>query len=386
MKILYFSRDYTPHDYRFLEKLAETNHRVYYLRLEQAGVQIEDRPLPPAVEIIPWSAGVAPARLQDGPRLVYDLRRILNRVRPDLVHAGPVQRPALLAALAGARPLVSMSWGYDLLQDAERSRWWRAATRFTLRHSAAFVGDCETIRRLAIGYGMASDRIVTFPWGVNLEHFSLNGRRAPGRGEMFTLLSTRSWAPIYGVETIARAFVRVAKEHPELRLLMTGGGPLAGRLRELLGGFAGEPTLVTPDPLPAGYLPSTTRPLPGRVVFPGLIRYTGLPRCYRSADLYVSASHSDGSSISLLEAMACGCPALVSDIPGNREWIVPGENGWLFPPGDAEALAAGIENALANRSRLAEMGSAARRTVEARADWERNFPRLLEAYQIALSR
>jgi hypothetical protein len=57
-----------------------------------------------------------------GLRLLVDLKKVLRSVKPDLVHAGPIQRAAFLTALAGFRPLVSMSWGYDLLVDAERSR------------------------------------------------------------------------------------------------------------------------------------------------------------------------------------------------------------------------------------------------------------------------
>ena len=68
-----------------------------------------------------------------------------------------------------------MSWGYDLLQDAERNAAWSWATRYTLKHSAAMVGDCNTIRQLAVSYGMPDERIVTFPWGIDLEHFT------PGR-------------------------------------------------------------------------------------------------------------------------------------------------------------------------------------------------------------
>jgi len=85
-----------------------------------------------------------------------------------------------------------------------------------------------------------------------------------------------------------------------------------------------------------------------------------------------------------LEALACGTPAIVSDIPGNREWIEPGEVGWLFRDGNAEALAAAILNAYEQRQRLPEMGRKARQLAEARADWERNFPQLEKAYAIAL--
>jgi glycosyltransferase involved in cell wall biosynthesis len=121
-----------------------------------------------------------------------------------------------------------------------------------------------------------------------------------------------------------------------------------------------------------------------RVLFPGQVSQDDLPRYYRMADLYLSASHSDGTSISLLEAMACGRPALVSDIPGNREWVQPGVNGWLFPDGDEKALAQAIVRAVDQRQQLPEMGRAAREIAEQRADWERNFQELLKAYGLAL--
>jgi glycosyltransferase involved in cell wall biosynthesis len=386
MRLLYFTRDYTTHDHRFLTALAQTGYQIYYLRLEQRGHSLEDRALPPQVEIVTWGGGQEPARLRDGPRLLFELKAILRKLKPDLVQAGPLQRSAFLVALAGFHPLVSMSWGYDLLVDAQRGRGWRWATRYTLQRSDALVGDCSTIRQLAISYGMNAERIVTFPWGIDLEHFMPAPSRIPESGEEpglmklpFTLLSTRGWEPIYGVETIAQAFVLAAQTCPDLRLVMLGNGSLAGRLRQILavsaatGGGMGDAAGESGVGRPA-------------VLFPGQIGYADLPRFYRSADLYLAATHSDGTSISLLEAMACGCPVLVSDIPGNREWVTPGENGWLFPVDDAPALARAILNAIEQRQRLPEMGRAARRIAEQRADWKANFPQLLHAYEIAVSR
>ncbi len=368
MRILYFSRDYTVHDHRFLSSLAKTEHSVFYLRLEQGGQSADDRPLPAGVEQIPWAGGQRPARWQDGPRLFIDLKRVIRQVQPDILQAGPLQRSAFLAALTGFGPLLSMSWGYDLIQDACRSPLWAWATRFTLRRSAVMVGDCDTIRKLAVSYGMPSSRIVTFPWGIDLRHFAPGARREAGSllaGEdaaPFTLLSARGWEPIYGVDILARAFVIAARQRPELRLVMLGSGSQAGMLRQIFS--QGE--------------------VDERVFFPGHVRQDDLPRFYRSADLYISASHSDGSSISLLEALACGAPALVSDIPGNREWVQPGVQGWWFPDGDVEALARGILQAVEQRRLLAEMGRLARFLAESRADWDANFQHLLEAYQLAL--
>jgi glycosyltransferase involved in cell wall biosynthesis len=369
MRVLYFTRDYTPHDYRFLAALAKTQHQVFYLRLERRGQQLEDRPLPPQTEQVTWSGGRAPARLQDAPRLLAGLRRVIRKVKPDLIHAGPIQTSALLAALSGFRPLVSMSWGSDLLRDANRSVAYRWATRYTLARSDALIVDCDPVRQKALEYGIAEQKIVSFPWGVDLEHFSpANGRPAlfdsesQDSGERtFTLLSTRGWEPIYGVDVIARAFVQAARQRPELRLIMLGGGSQASLLHEIF----------------------TRGGVQERVLLPGQVSQNDLPRYYRASDLYVSASHSDGTSISLLEAMASGTPCLVSDIPGNREWVEPEVQGWWFPDGDASALAQTVLTALQTPDRLAQMGRAARRTAEQRADWEHNFNKLLQAYEMA---
>jgi glycosyltransferase involved in cell wall biosynthesis len=384
MRILYFSRDYTSHDHRYLQALAKTEHKVYYLQLERRGYTLEDRPLPSEIEQVHWVGGRGPARLRDGARLLLDLKRVIRQVKPDLIQAGPLQRAAFLVALTGFRPLLSMSWGYDLLVDANQNAAWRWATRYTLKHSTAMVGDCQTIRQLAVAYGMPDERIVTFPWGIDLEHFTPHATPSPhvvegGNNEPsrpFVLLSTRGWEPIYGVDIIARAFVTAAQQCPDLQLIMLANGSLATTLRRIFARGNVEE----------------------QVLFPGQVKYADLPRFYQMADLYISASHSDGTSISLLEAMACGKPVLVSDIPGNREWVFPytppsphpfpqmGEVGWLFPDGDADALAQAILHAVEQRHYLLEMGRRARALAEERADWKKNFPCLFRAYDIALSK
>ena len=208
---------------------------------------------------------------------------------------------------------------------------------------------------------MPDEHIVTFPWGVDLDHFNVGGLES-SNAPTFNLLSTRNWEPIYGVDVIAKAFVQAAQQRPELRLILLGDGSQAGLLRQVF----------------------TRGGVLDNVIFPGQVSQAELPDYYRAADLYVSASHSDGSSISLLEAMACGRPALVSDIPGNLEWVEPGVQGWWFPDGDPNALAQAILHAMDMREKLPEMGCAARRLAEQRADWKKNFQQLLQAYEIAL--
>lgn len=361
MHILYFTLNYNVHDQRYLTALAETDKKVTLLSLESDAHPNGGLSLPQGIRTFPWSGGHHPLNWYGGYALLPELRKIIFDLQPDLIHAGPIQSCAYLSALAGFHPVVSMSWGYDLLIDAKRSGLNQWITRYTLVNSDVLVGDCSTIRGEAISFGMHPDRIVTYPWGIDLEYFNPNSNIRKN-ANTFTLLSTRGWEPIYGVDIIAQAFIRAAQKIPQLRLVMLGSGSQKDLLYQIFSD--------------GGVLDS--------VSFPGQVNQAELPDYYHGADLYIAATHSDGTSISLLEAMACARPVLVSDLPGNQEWITPGEAGWTFPDGDANALADGILNAWKQRSRLPEMGLAARSIAERRADWKENFPKLLKAYELAL--
>jgi L-malate glycosyltransferase len=358
VRVLYFSRDYSPHDHRFLSALAGSGHIGYYLRLERSARQMEDRPVPSNIEQVQWAGGQGLFRWWDVPRLVMSLRKVIKRLQPDLIHAGPIQTCAFIAVLTGFRPILTMSWGFDLMKDDTRNRWWQIVTRYTLRRSTWFTSDAQVTRDKAVAYGMHPDRTVVFPWGVDLEHFNpLAGDPRPEAG--ITLFCNRSWEPNYSVDVVARAFVKVAVQREDVSLMLLAGGSQSALIRDILikGGVA------------------------DRVTFPGFIGNNDLPRYYRMADLYISASRVDGSSVSLMEALACGLPCAVSDIPANREWVTDGVNGWVFPDGDADALAGIILKAIDQKVALLSMGRNARRTAEQKADWPRNFRKLLKAYE-----
>jgi hypothetical protein len=83
MRILYFTRDYTPHDYRFLKTLAQSGYHVGYLRLERGEYSLENRSLPAGIEPVQWAGGRRRVNWRDGLRLVSDLKRVIRDFRPD---------------------------------------------------------------------------------------------------------------------------------------------------------------------------------------------------------------------------------------------------------------------------------------------------------------
>jgi phosphatidylinositol alpha-mannosyltransferase len=104
-------------------------------------------------------------------------------------------------------------------------------------------------------------------------------------------------------------------------------------------------------------VPAAARP---HVRFLGHVPSHDLPRWYATGDIFVSpASGNESFGIVLIEAMAAGRAVVASDIPGYRSVITPGEDGIMFPPGDARALGRALVALIDDpdrRQRLAERG------------------------------
>ncbi len=362
MRILYFTLGYSTHDYRFLKSISDEGHEIFFVQLEGNRRQMEDRPVPENVTQVIWKGGREPFRWSNLAKLAFDFRRLTKEIKPDLIHAGPIQTCAFIAVLSGFRPVLSMSWGFDLMDDVHRSKWWEGVTRYTLKRSTFFTSDANVTKDKAVACGMNPEKTVVFPWGVDLEHFK--PKPFDLQPLTFTLFCNRSWEARYGVDVLARAFVKVAQQNENVDLILLNGGSQSAQLRQIL---QSEGVL-------------------DRVTFGGQISQTDLPRWYHMADVYISPSHVDGSSVSLMEALACGLPCLVSDIPANKEWIVENENGWLFQDGDADSLAEKILAAISQREKLSEIGRASRRSAEMRADWKKNAKVLMNSYRSLIER
>ena len=228
MRVLYCSQGQAVHDRRFLSAIRDQGHEVAYLRL---GGERMNGALPEGTREISAIRGAWPLT---APAQGFALRGAARSFQPDIIHAGPVQRGPLLAAAQGLRPLVTMSWGSDLLMGA-RSGAGRMAAEYALARSSAFLCDCEAVRARALELGMHRNRIVMFPWGVDLTHF-VPGPPSKFRIELgwqsnMVLISTRPWKSLYGLEILVQGFIDAARSEPQLRLLLLNAGPLEHSIR-----------------------------------------------------------------------------------------------------------------------------------------------------------
>ncbi len=168
--------------------------------------------------------------------------------------------------------------------------------------------------------------------------------------------------PRKGLQVLLRAWPRVHME-TGARLRIAGADPLAVRL--LLG------RLRTPE---------------SGIDVLGFLSQEELTRELASAKALVAPSlHGESFGMVLTRAFACATPAVASDIPGYREVLTP-ETSVACPPGDADALGDALVGLLADESRRAELGAAARALAEERYAWSHVARRLAEIYASVAAR
>jgi len=117
-----------------------------------------------------------------------------------------------------------------------------------------------------------------------------------------------------------------------------------------------------------------------QVSFEGAVPQSGIAGHLDAADIYVSTSRTDSTSVSLLEAMARGLVPVVTDIPGNREWVEEGVNGFLFEPGDERELADRILQLVQKPAPVDAIRHMNRELLEARGIWQDNMAAIEKAF------
>jgi len=346
VRLCYFGDAISVHLQRWTEWFARRGHDVHLFSLNAYDIPGVD------VHVLPFAKRGA----WEVPQKAAYVRRAVSDLRPDLVHAHFALGYGLWGVLSRHRPLVVSAWGSDVLVGPERSWLDRQVLRFVLRRATLTISVATHLRDRMVKYGLRADRAVVIPMGVDLDRYPPQPYRIRTRSIGF--VSTRTLEPIYDLETLIRAAAEIFRRFPEARGQIVGGGSLKSSLERF----------------------ATTQGLMGRLEFRGPLPSDTLMNSLAMAQVYVSTSKSDGASVSLLEAMSRGCFPIVTDIAANREWIENGKNGFVFPVGDAQALAERVSEAIGDETLLVRASAANIRKVQEAGNLRRNLERVEGIY------
>jgi D-inositol-3-phosphate glycosyltransferase len=217
-------------------------------------------------------------------------------------------------------------------------------------------------------YGASPDRVFVVPPGVDLATFQPLGRREARRQIGYAdgplLLFVGRLERLKGVEVAIRALALLeGRAHPDLRLLVLGEDSRDGDESEKERLKAVASSLGVRD----------------RVDFVGSVAQHELPYFYSAADACVMPSYSESFGLVGLEAQACGCPVVASDVPGLRSVVRDGVSGYLIEGNDPAAYAERIGRLLANPELAQQMGRHGSLLAQ-RFSWTRTADRLEDLF------
>lgn len=310
-------------------------------------------------------SGASPARdLQ----LLRDYGRILREVRPD-AFLGFTAKPNIYGSLAAHRLSIPVLNNISGLGTAFIKRNWLTPVvshlyRIALRKSHTIFFQNPDDRDLFVGKKLVpAQRTRLLPGsGIDLEAYR-PGPVSGGPSPIFLLVARMLWDK--GVGEFVEAARLIKREHPAVRFQLLGFADADNR------------TAVSRDQLDAW-------------VAEGLVEYLGatddVRPFLREADCVVLPSYREGLPRSLLEAAATGKPLIATDVPGCREIVSGGENGFLCAARDPSSLAAAMRKLLALPAHArAAMGAKSRQMVEDRYDEKIVHRIYLDALQSAIA-
>lgn len=357
MKVLYVSSNGGIHDYRFLKKLS-ADHEVLFLHYA-ANEIIDEIDKLDNLQIISKKPAFRsmPLISEKG-----HFKRVVEEFKPDVIHSGYVWQAGILAA--GYHPHLSMPWGSDILLEPDKNFFIRRLVKKVLTSADHIQCDADFVKqKIKTDYGIPQDRITVFPWGIDLELFSRSDKTLARRElslpeDKFVVIFNRHFEKIYGVNFLLEAFKKFSENRKDILLLMLSEGSLKVDALKFI----------------------TENNLDTKITLLGRVANKELPVLLNAADVYVSPSLSDGTSLSLLEAMACGTGLIVTDVPAIKEWV-NAKNGIMVKRENADEISEALERYYNDRELINTHGRINRQIAEQRADWDRNYMKLRKIYE-----
>jgi len=290
---------------------------------------------------------------------LYGLTRTLD---PDVIQ-GQAVSCGMLASLVGRvpkKPTVTYIQGYDLYHANHFQKL--TEVKIPLRLSSAVLTVSEDLRQKSMEVFPRGDAMV-MPHGLETE--DLSGSAIEEIRQKYTYLSDNTII-LYvgqligrkGLPYLIEAMDVVRKNVRNAKLLLIGQGADEGSLQDLV----------------------EKRGLADQVFFLGVENHEHVLAFMNVSDLFVLPSIEEAFGIVLVEAMSQGLPVVATDVQGVPSIVRDGVNGYLVPPRDEKALAAGILSLLKDNQLARKMGERNRRDSE-QYRWDHLADRYMDVYQ-----
>lgn len=303
-------------------------------------------------------------------RNIAETRRAIATFKPDVLHAHYINEAGWLGAASGFRPFVITAWGSDLYRAPRESPLAAKASPWSVRRADWVTADSKAQVHALCTMGARPERSSAVNWGVEMASFgeprhtgsAFRAKYDLGPDEVM-ILAPRQWIENSNIDVVVDAFALAREKFPRTRLFlkrMKANPPqYSSRIEAQIARLRLSAAVQVLEEMPE----------------------VDLPAMYAAADIVISICTSDGTPVSVLEAMAARRAVVVSDLPDLAEWVENGTNGFRVPARDTRAAAQILERLISDAPLRTQLGNAGRRIAETRADRTQNLLVIEELYR-----
>jgi glycosyltransferase involved in cell wall biosynthesis len=290
------------------------------------------------------------------------LRKFVSEFKPDVIHAHYASSYGLMGARLNFHPYIISAWGSDVFSFAD-NQLGKLILQYNFKKADAILSTSYVMKDRVASF--TSKPIIVTPFGVDTHAFHPAKNHAPFfPQDAFVFGMVKSMEDIYGVSNVISAFHQLLQKGNEcIRLLLVGSGTMMEKYQAQCIELGIE----------------------NYVHFAGRINHADVPKYHQMMDVFLNPSRMESFGVSVLEAMACGNPVIVTHIGGLKEIVQDRHNGLHVAVDDAADLAQKMEMLLTDEQLRGKLAQQALRDVHAQYSWEKSVEIMVkEVYQTYL--
>lgn len=357
MKVLLLSDTYSEHTEKWALGLAKSNVEVGLFSFNKASYEWYDHKnitvfFEPGKKINAESSLTKLAYL----KYVTVLKKIIKHFQPDILHAHYATSYGLVGALSGFHPFVISAWGTDVMKFPNKNFVAKSILSYNFKRADVICATSNTIKEYISQ--VVSKPVQIVPFGIDVIEFSKKQSDCVFIENEFVLGSIKPLEAIYRIDVLIKSFAALHHKYENLRLLIIGEGTASSDLEKL----CIELNVID------------------KVKFTGRIPFNEISNYYNKLDVLVNLSEYESFGVSVIEAMACEKPVIVTNVGGLKEIVKDNSLGFKVEVDNIEQTINAIEALISDKMVYNSIAMNARKYVIDHFNWNENLKQMLSIY------
>jgi len=363
MKILLLSDTYSEHTEKWALGLANKGIQIGLFSFNKASYEWYTHPnitifFEPEKKINAESTLTKLAYL----KYVTILKKIIKHFQPDILHAHYATSYGLVGALSGFHPYIISCWGTDVMKFPNKNFVAKSILKYNFRSADVLCATSETIKNSI--HQVTQKEVLVVPFGVDVQNFSPKKVKSLFAEGDFVLGSIKPLEELYNIDILIKSFAALYPKYPALKLLIAGEGSAEKDLMDL-----------------ANKLNVTDA-----ITFTGRIPFNEINNYYNMIDVLVNISEYESFGVSVIEAMACEKPVIVTNVGGLKHIVKDETLGFKVEARNEEQTVAAIEALIKDKVRYKEIAENSRKHVMENYSWKVNLEQMMTIYTNLLNK